>query len=342
MPSRLMAVPERSALAIAAVLGPLTFAMLEAAESVLRADRSFAEPMSDYAVGPYGFVQTVAFVVLALGSAAVCAGLRSPRQRPPNWQIARVLIGVWSLGVSLAAVFRVDVNGSGSAAGQVHGAASGLSFLAILAAMFVFTNAARQAAGWRSFSRLSFGLAGTAIVAFVVAAATQPSTLSESPSVSSSARSSCGSRRLVLGCTFSAGNRTSTGRVAHRTPKRNEPEPRSLTCSTPALRGRVSTVWAPGRAKLGAPFWPRPATTSKAASDCGFGSNSADRPQGWASGTRLAFRVLQVRGNPTVDARGTRRAGLDAASPSSCTNRSGDARLSVKLTVRACQDRGGP
>jgi hypothetical protein len=149
--------------------------MLETAQSVLRADRGFSEPMSDYAVGSYGSVQTVAFVVLALGSAAVCAGLSSSRQRPPSWKISRILIGVWSLGVSLAAVFRVDVDGSSSAAGQVHGAASGLSFVAILAALFFFTDASRQTADWQSFSRLSSALAGTATGAFVVAAATQPS-----------------------------------------------------------------------------------------------------------------------------------------------------------------------
>jgi Protein of unknown function (DUF998) len=170
-----MVAVERRFLAVAAMLGAATFGVLEAAQSVLRADRSFAEPMSDYAVGAYGFVQAVAFVVLAVGSAAVCAGLGWPRQRPPSWRISRVLIGVWSFGVFLAAVFRVDGDGSSSAAGQVHGAASGLSFLAILAAMFWFTDAARQVADWQSFSRPSSALTGTATVAFVVAAATQPS-----------------------------------------------------------------------------------------------------------------------------------------------------------------------
>lgn len=166
---------ERRSLAIAAMLGAGTFGMLEAAQSVLRADRSFAASMSDYAVGPYGSVQTVAFVVLALGSAAVCVGLSSPRQPPASWKISRILIGVWSLGVSLAAVFRVDVGGSSSAPGQLHAVASGVSFVAILAARFFFTDATRQAADWRSFRRLSSALAGTATGAFVVAAATQPS-----------------------------------------------------------------------------------------------------------------------------------------------------------------------
>lgn len=162
-------------LALAAMLGTATFGVLEVAQSVLRTDRSFADPMSAYAVGPYGFVQTVAFVVLALGSAAVCAALRSSRQRPPEWRVARGLIGIWSLGVVLAAVFRIDVDGSTSLAGQVHGAVSGLSFVAILAAMFFFTIAAPQVAEWGSFGRPSAALAGTAAVGFILAGATQQS-----------------------------------------------------------------------------------------------------------------------------------------------------------------------
>lgn len=162
-------------LALAAMLGPATFALLEGLQSVFRTDRSFADPMSAYAVGRYGSVQTFAFVALATGSAAVCAGLGLASGRSPNSRLAQVLVGVWSLGVLVAAVFRIDVEESGSAAGRVHGVASMLSFVAVLAAMFCFTAAVRQVEGCRSLHRLSSGLAGTAAVAFIAAGATQHS-----------------------------------------------------------------------------------------------------------------------------------------------------------------------
>lgn len=163
----------RRGLAAAGVLGVASFGVLEAVQSVARADHSFAEPMSVYAVGPYGFVQTVAFLVLAVGSAAVCAALSSPYPRTADWQVARGLVAVWSVGVSLAAAFRID--GSGSTATRVHGAASMLSFLAVLAAMFLFTRATRQVPAWYSFGKVSSALTSVAAVAFVVAGATQPS-----------------------------------------------------------------------------------------------------------------------------------------------------------------------
>jgi hypothetical protein len=156
-------------------LGAGSFGLLEAGQSVLRTDRSFAEPMSDYAVGRYGYVQTVAFVALAAGSAAVCAGLCSWGPRSQRWETSRLLIGTWSIGVSLAAAFRVDVNGSTSATGQVHEATSGLAFLAIIAAMWVFTAATRQSAAWKALTRLSYALSATASGAFVAAAVAQPS-----------------------------------------------------------------------------------------------------------------------------------------------------------------------
>lgn len=163
----------RRRLAVAAMLGAATFGVLEAIQSVARADHSFSEPMSVYASGPYGFVQTVAFLVLAVGSAAVCAAIGLPHPRPPDWQVARGLIVVWSVGVSLAAAFRID--GSGSTAAQVHATASMLSFLSVLAAMFFFTRATRQVPAWYSFGKVSSALASVAALAFVVAGATQPS-----------------------------------------------------------------------------------------------------------------------------------------------------------------------
>jgi hypothetical protein len=53
-------------LAVSAALGAATFGVLEGVQSVVREDHSFAASMSVYAVGAYGFVQTIAFVALGL------------------------------------------------------------------------------------------------------------------------------------------------------------------------------------------------------------------------------------------------------------------------------------
>jgi hypothetical protein len=127
-------------LAVCAIGGPSVFGTLEVAQSALRADHSFAAPMSDYAVGSYGYVQTVAFVFLAVGSMALCAGLvlfLRPTFRFDRLPLGREVIGValvgfWSVGVLAAAIFPVDT------APTLHGAASFISFVAVVAAMFAF------------------------------------------------------------------------------------------------------------------------------------------------------------------------------------------------------------
>jgi len=156
-------------LAVSVVLAAATFAVLEGVQSVVREDHSFAAPMSVYAVGAYGFIQTIAFVALGLGSLALVAGMRQPVAASPKWTLGRALLATWALGVLLAAAFPID------SAPVVHGAASFVSFVAILAAMFVFAHACRDVARWQSFAAPSTWLARSALAAFLVAVLTQPS-----------------------------------------------------------------------------------------------------------------------------------------------------------------------
>ncbi len=157
--------------AVVAFTGSFLFALLELAQTLFRSDHGFAVSMNHYALGRYGFLQTVAFVALGLASLALCAGLSPPTRPAPRWHAGRLLLATWSLGVLVAAAFPVDA-GEASVAGQVHGAASGLSFLAVIAAMFVLGAAFADLASWASFSRRSTELAGVSAAAFLVAGAT--------------------------------------------------------------------------------------------------------------------------------------------------------------------------
>lgn len=160
--------------ATVALAGCLAFALLELGQTLFRSDHGFAEPMSDYAVGRYGYLQTIAFAALGLASLALCAALSPPQGSASAWSTGRLLLAIWSMGVLLAAIFPVDA-GEPSGAGQVHGVASGVSFIAVVVAMFVLSTAFGHAPRWASFSRLSSKLSGTAALALVVAGPTQRS-----------------------------------------------------------------------------------------------------------------------------------------------------------------------
>lgn len=156
---------------IAAFVGSATFALLEVAQTLFRSDHGFGAPMSDYAIGEYGFVQTVAFAALGLASLALCAALSPPNPLASRWRAGRLLLATWSVGVLLAATFPVDA-GRPTVAGQIHGVASGLSFIAVTAAMFVLAKAFAGVFSWAPLSGPSTKLARVASGAFLVAATT--------------------------------------------------------------------------------------------------------------------------------------------------------------------------
>jgi ketosteroid isomerase-like protein len=172
MPRRLERV-----LTVSAVVGVSVFGLLEAAQSALRSDHPFSAPMSDYAVGSGGYVQTVGFVLLAVGSMALCADLalyvrsttgfaRSPLD---GWVAGVALLGVWSAGVLVAAIFPVGT------AATLHSSASFLSFVAVVAAMFVLADTAGGLPRFEGLRQWSWRAAAVATASLLVGGATQPS-----------------------------------------------------------------------------------------------------------------------------------------------------------------------
>jgi hypothetical protein len=151
------------------------FGLLEAAQTAIRTDHPFSDPMSVYAAGRYGFLQTSAFVSLAVGSGTLSVGLGYLREPPRGWRLARIILALCSLGVCLAAAFPIDLGDSTSTAGAIHHAASALTFITILVAMFLLSTASRSVPHWTSFSRHSTGLARAATACSLVAAVAQHS-----------------------------------------------------------------------------------------------------------------------------------------------------------------------
>ena len=73
--------------ATVSLLGTGTFAVLELAQTLFRSDHAFSAPMSDYALGRYGFLQTIAFAALRVASLALAAedvGAQGRLRRPDN------------------------------------------------------------------------------------------------------------------------------------------------------------------------------------------------------------------------------------------------------------------
>lgn len=161
------------AAAASAVVGAALFAVAVVIQPLYRADRTFSDPFSEYALGPYGWVQTTAFLALSAASFGLVAGLSTSRARTSAWRTGRTLLAAWATGVLIAAIFPIE----GAVSAPIHMLASMLSFLAIVATMFLLSRAFAYEEGWSRFSRTSSTIATASTVALVLATATQHTAL---------------------------------------------------------------------------------------------------------------------------------------------------------------------
>jgi hypothetical membrane protein len=125
--------------------------------------------LSDYANGPYGWLMTVGFLGLGLGSLLLVwivarghdAGLLSP--------VTLVLLGAWGAARFLAAFFPDDLPGAvPTVHGRIHNVLGALAFFSISIAMILASRSFRREPRWSSLSKLSLVLGVLALIATLV------------------------------------------------------------------------------------------------------------------------------------------------------------------------------
>ena len=155
-------------LSLIAILGAGVFALAEIIQPFYRSDRSLSDPYSSYVIGKYGFVQTIAFIGLSTGSFGLSFGLTRLGDPSIVWRLGRIFLMAWSIGVLVAAIFPIESTGL-SASAEIHGLASMLSFVAIIAAMFTLSRAFGRDVNWRRIAVSSWCLALVGGGSFVLA-----------------------------------------------------------------------------------------------------------------------------------------------------------------------------
>jgi hypothetical protein len=165
------------------VAGTLLFLTMVAALHFLRSDynplRNF---ISEYAVGPYGFILTAAVYVLAATFLMLLLGLRLSVHPSGILTASCVLLGVVIISLCVAAVFPIDFvimppDGSRPARAAVlaaltrtdiiHIVSSALLFASLIAVSLTLPSAYKRDEKWRSFSCTTLFL-GFLMLAFFV------------------------------------------------------------------------------------------------------------------------------------------------------------------------------
>ena|SRR5690348_7445284 len=86
---------------------------------------------SDLAVGPYGYVMTLNFVLRGALSLALLAGLMRGVKAQARSMVGIVLIGIWAVGAFLLALFPTDVNSRPTIHGGIHLLVALVAFCAV-------------------------------------------------------------------------------------------------------------------------------------------------------------------------------------------------------------------
>lgn len=135
-----------------ALLGMVAAMVLLVAASIARHDLSVIEnSMSYYALGPWSFLQTAAFV--SIGAASVGLGLALFTAPPPSpWMrlAATALVVSGIAGIGLAA-FPMNAPGPTTFIGDIHQTAGTIGGAGQLVAALAFNIAIRQSPAWQRF-----------------------------------------------------------------------------------------------------------------------------------------------------------------------------------------------
>ncbi len=155
--------------ATVAIVGTAVFVVLIAALHFLSPDISPIErPTGEYAVGPFGYLMTAAFVALSMSTWALIIGLRRDLSRPALSRLGLGFLGIWGIGLLVAATFPIDLDGAPQTlAGTIHAINGPLTFLSLIVGTNLVSRRFKQDVRWRPIHRFASVLALIMIAEFV-------------------------------------------------------------------------------------------------------------------------------------------------------------------------------
>lgn len=163
-------------LAGAALIGIALYIILDFVAQLLPPHYSpIRQAESDLAVGPYGWVMTINFVVRGLLSLSLLGALAialAPR-RTPRAGIGLALLGIWSVGAFLLAAFPTDLSGEHTVHGKIHLAVAFVAFIAVALGEIIISRGVASSGYWGSgVARLMTALGICTLIACALLAVT--------------------------------------------------------------------------------------------------------------------------------------------------------------------------
>jgi hypothetical protein len=165
-----------SPFAVFAVVGQLILVASAWLLPLVSEYRLVGDNISELAIGRYGFVQTLAFVISGLGVIGLASAIRRLTTGSRGSFVGSLLIGIYGLGALVVAIFptdRIDSEAdvwSQSATGWIHTITAFVAYISAIVGMFVLTWTFARHPRWRSIAVGSALLAGAALALLFVQA----------------------------------------------------------------------------------------------------------------------------------------------------------------------------
>jgi hypothetical protein len=143
------------------MFGTAVFVVLIAALHLLSPEFDpIQRPTSEYAVGPFGYLMTSAFVAISVSTWALIIGLSRDLAEPARSRLGLALLGVFGIGVLVAASFPSDLEDAPQTlAGTIHSINGPLTFLSLVIGTNLVSRKLRYDERWRPTHRVASGLA---------------------------------------------------------------------------------------------------------------------------------------------------------------------------------------
>ena len=147
-------------LALLAIVGMVWYLSSAAAAHLLRPGIDpVSQPVSDYAVGPFGLFVGIAIFALGVGSLALTLGLRLGIAPPGRSRVGLLLLALYGVGQLAVAVFPIDAGSAQTATGLVHNIAGNVSFFCFPPAAILLSVGMGKDERWRALKRPALALA---------------------------------------------------------------------------------------------------------------------------------------------------------------------------------------
>jgi hypothetical membrane protein len=156
-------------LALLTIVGIVIYLLNIATLHLLRPDvNPVLEPMSNYAVGPYGFLFTAADIGSSLAAFALILGLYLGIAPPGRSYVGLFLLGLYGVSELLAGIFPIDVGGEATTVGTIHNIVGNISFFGFPIAVILLSLGMGKDERWRSFRRPALALSMVVVLTVIL------------------------------------------------------------------------------------------------------------------------------------------------------------------------------